>query len=127
MSENPKPPPENADHLDRAAPAPSSQTKISLRRASDEDIPAIAEIENAAFANPAERFNARKIRSLLRSHRTHVLVAELKGTVIGWVAGITVLRGARPWGRIYALAVHPTRRGRKLGTTLVREMILFLQ
>ena len=108
-----------------------SQDSISerthFRAATDADIAAIVEIEAAGFSNDAERFSARKIRSLLRSPRTNVLVAELHGKVTGWIAGFVVTRNPRPWGRIYALAVHPTVRGLRLGKTLARKMIEILR
>jgi ribosomal-protein-alanine acetyltransferase len=111
----------------RAAQSHSNSTQACLRKASEADVAAIVEIETAAFLEPAERFNERKIRSLLRSHRTHVLVAERNGSVAGWGAGMAVMKGTRPWGRIYALAIHPSVRGQKLGAALARELISLMK
>jgi len=37
------------------------------------------------------------------------------------------LRGREPWGRIYALAVHPDSRGQKVGLRLLGDMIRTLR
>ncbi len=105
----------------------SNAERTHLRTATDADVAAIVEIEAAGFSNDAERFSERKIRSLLRSPRTSVLVAELHRNVTGWIAGFVVTTGPKPWGRIYALAVHPTARGLRLGATLARKMIEILK
>jgi ribosomal-protein-alanine N-acetyltransferase len=47
--------------------------------------------------------------------------------VLGWAAGLVWLRGREPWGRIYALAVHPQSRGKRLGPRLLNDMIQSLR
>jgi ribosomal protein S18 acetylase RimI-like enzyme len=100
---------------------------VIVRPATPADAEAIDRIEQASFAYAGERFNLRRIRYLLGTHRTTVMVAEIDGRVVGWVAGMVGGKHERRWGRIYALAVHPDGRGRKLGARLLKEMIAILR
>jgi ribosomal-protein-alanine N-acetyltransferase len=50
-------------------------------------------------------------------------VAELDGQLLGWTAGFGSIKSDNPWGRVYALAIRPEARGRKLGERLLRHMI----
>lgn len=96
---------------------------ILFRTAAVADVAAIDEIERASFIHAGERFVSRKVRHLIRHGRAMVIVAESEGQVVGWSAGLVWTRGVRPWGRIYALAIHPTARGRRLGPRLLGDMI----
>ncbi|MDP9172318.1 MAG: GNAT family N-acetyltransferase [Planctomycetota bacterium] len=104
-----------------------------LRGATPGDIPAIMEIENASFLHAGERFGERRVNYLIRSARAIVTVAEAGETqdagpnVLGWVVGFTWTRTSQPWGRIYALAIHPGARGRRLGPLLLEHMIQTLR
>lgn len=99
---------------------------VIIRPATPADAEAIDRIEHASFVHAGERFNSRRVRYLLGTHRAIVRVAEIDGQVVGWVVGMI---GGKPerWGRIYALAVHPDVRGRKLGARLLKDMIGLLQ
>lgn len=96
---------------------------VVLRPAEPSDAGGIERIEQASFVHAGERFNLRRIRYLLGTPRAIVRVAEIDGHVVGWVAGILSPGRPQKWGRIYALAVHPDARGRKLGPRLLREMV----
>ena len=94
-----------------------------IRPATPQDLNGIAEIEEISFDNAGERFDAAKVKFLLNSRRTASLVAEDDGRILGWAVGFTWIRGKIPWGRVFALAIHPDARGRKLGGRLLQELI----
>jgi [ribosomal protein S18]-alanine N-acetyltransferase len=118
-----------------------------LRPATPNDLPGIAEIERLSFIHAGERFTDRRVRFLIENPRSIVTVAAEAGDApteagdtspespgasrpdrpLGWAAGYVWLRGAEPWGRIYALAVHPEARGQRLGQRLLEEMIQSLR
>jgi ribosomal-protein-alanine N-acetyltransferase len=100
---------------------------VIIRPALLADAPAIEQIEHASFIHAGERFGARRIRYLLTTPRAIVSVAEIDGRVVGWVVGLVAGTRREPWGRIYALAVHPEGRGRKIGPRLLDEMIATLR
>ena len=96
---------------------------IDLRAASPADVPAIVVIERLSFVHAGERFRRRRISYLTTNPRAIVFVAQENEEVLGWTAGLVWTRGKEPWGRIYALAVRPKARGRKLGRKLLQKMI----
>jgi uncharacterized protein len=104
-----------------AAPAPAAQ--IGIRPAAKTDLPAAAELETACFTS--YRLSKRQLQYLhLRQRRSAIfLVAEEQGRLVG--QGIALLRQHRRGlsGRIYSLAVHPQRRGRKIGLRLLQALI----
>ncbi len=87
------------------------------------DLPAILEIESSSFAHDGERFGERKIRSLLRSKRAVVIVADRAGHVIGWGVGLIWKPRGAIVGRVYGLAVIPPARGLKLGGGMLGHLI----
>jgi ribosomal-protein-alanine N-acetyltransferase len=94
-----------------------------IRPATEPHLPAILEIERLSFEHAGERFERRKIKSLIHSRRAIAVVADDSGAITGWAAGFT-WRGSGPaWGRIYALAIHPRHRGRRLGPRLLKHLI----
>jgi ribosomal-protein-alanine N-acetyltransferase len=94
-----------------------------LRKAMPGDVDAIIEIERVSFVHAGERFGESRVRYLIGSARAMVSVAEVHGRAAGWIAGFVWKRGKEPWGRIYAVAVHPDARGRGLAGQLMRSMI----
>ncbi len=96
---------------------------MTFRPAGPEDIGGIVHLENECFTLPKEKFNVRKVRSLLRSTRATTLVAELDGHIVAWAAALMPCLPRRTWGRIYAIAVSSHVRGKKLGQRLMQEMI----
>jgi ribosomal-protein-alanine N-acetyltransferase len=102
---------------------PHTLSELVLRKAVPGDAHAIGQIERASFLHAGERFGDRRVQYLIRSPRAMVVVAEGTEGVLGWIAGFAWLRGREPWGRVYALAVHPDAQGRKLGALLLQQMI----
>ena len=100
----------------------SHSSNVMLRPAVLDDVPAIMAIEAASFIHAGERFGQRRVRYLISSPRALVTAAEAEGRVLGWVVGFAWMRTPEPWGRIYALAVDPRARGRRLGEKLLIQM-----
>jgi ribosomal protein S18 acetylase RimI-like enzyme len=94
-----------------------------LRRATLADIPAIIDIEQSSFVHAGERFGQPRLEYLVGSPRLMVTVAENDATILAWSAAFTWTRTKTPWGRIYAIAVHPQSRGQRLGPQLMEHMI----
>jgi len=107
-----------------------------VRRARDEDIPVLVELTLSAFApvfssfrellGPAiyetiwpdwRKSQQKAVESLCSdSSKSVVLVAELRGTAVGYVAYEVRSRDAT--GQVLLLAVHPDHQGRGIGTLL---------
>ena len=96
---------------------------IRLRPATDRDVAAILELEIASFARIEERFNRRRVQDLIKNSRAIALVAEGKGQVLGWAVGLLRSHRESNSGRIYAVAVHPDARGKRIGQRLVGRII----
>jgi ribosomal-protein-alanine N-acetyltransferase len=101
---------------------PAGDAPIHLRPATPADLPGITVVEELSFVHAGERFSALRLRNLLTNPRATVVVAMSGERVLGWAAGLVWTRG-RPWGRVYALAVHPDARGNRLGPRLLQDMI----
>jgi ribosomal-protein-alanine N-acetyltransferase len=105
---------------------------IGVRRATPSDAAAIVAIENLSFGRPEERVVGRTLRGLLQNPRAvSVVAADPDGAVLlpclGWAAGFNWQRAAVPWGRVYAIAVHPQARGLGLGQTLLDALVAQLE
>jgi ribosomal-protein-alanine N-acetyltransferase len=98
-----------------------------LRPATGSDLPGITEVEQLSFVHAGERFSESRVKYLIVNPRAIVTVAVERDRVLGWAAGLVWLRGREPWGRIYALAVHPQARGKRLGPRLLDDMIQSLR
>lgn len=94
---------------------------VRLRTAGPADTDQILAIEEISFESPGERFTRRQIKALISNQRALVTVAELDGRVVGWAAAL--VRQHRRWksGRLYAIAIHPEMRGRRLGRMLAEH------
>lgn len=84
----------------------------------------LAALESRCFRHPGERFNLRQIRSLLNNPRACVVFAREDGAIAGWAVGLLRTHRARTRsGRLYALSVHPSFRGRGLGARLAEHIL----
>jgi ribosomal protein S18 acetylase RimI-like enzyme len=101
--------------------------EIQFRKATLSDLPGITEVEQLSFVHAGERFTHKRVHYLILNPRAMVTVAVHDNRVSGWAAGYVWRRGREPWGRIYALAVHPESRGHRLGMRLLGEMIRLLR
>ncbi len=93
------------------------------------DIPGILTLETVCFVHIGERFNRRQVAGLIRNPRAITLVATRGTGLVGWTCALvrSAGRGKVPAGRLYALAVHPAMRGRRVGQTLTRQALQGLQ
>jgi ribosomal-protein-alanine N-acetyltransferase len=100
---------------------------VLLRPAILSDLPGITEVEHLSFVHAGERFTQERVHYLIINPRSIATVAVAEDRVLGWAAGLVWLRGREPWGRIYALVVHPRSRGQRLGPQLLDDMIQSLR
>lgn len=95
--------------LDVASPA------IRVRRAVADDLAALVELENTAFA--IERMSPRQLRRHLESLSAEIVVAVSGRHVAG--AAVLFFRHASNVARLYSIAVAPGERGRGVGQLLL--------
>lgn len=90
-------------------------------RATPHDGPDLLTLEYRCY-RPVDVFSLRRLRYLLRSPRSLVLILrDETGTLMGYVIGL--MRGFRmPSGRIYKITVNPDFQGRGLGSRLLLAM-----
>ena len=87
----------------------------TVRAASRGDVPALLELENAAFAG--DRLTRRSLARFVRGTTSRFMVAGCNGTLAGYV--ILLLHRRRRSARIYSLAVGAGFAGRGIGRVLV--------
>ncbi len=104
-----------------------SQVRVTLRRGAASDVDPIIEIELSCFDAPDELFTRRQVRRLIDNPRATVTVAELDGRAVGWAVGLVRQHRRTRSGRLYAVAVHPSARGRHAGRLLVEATIAALK
>lgn len=90
----------------------SQADRVDLRTPSASDMPAVAAIEDASFADP---WSAREFSSVLAVDHSIFLIAESSGEIVGYVVAISVLDEAE----ILNVAVSPSRRGEGIGGVLL--------
>jgi len=101
-----------------AANSPSSESKVRIRPASDEDVPALTRLINVAFVVEQEVFDGNRVDDLgVRAYMSGgtFLVAEDSGGLAGCVYIET--RNDRSY--LGLLSVQPARQGAGLGRQLV--------
>jgi ribosomal protein S18 acetylase RimI-like enzyme len=108
--------------------APAQETpaaaELIVTRATAGHIADILELERVCFTSIEETFNRRQVKYLLGCQRAVVDVAvEPSGKVVGWSVGLIRQHRKGRTGRVYALAVHPSVQGRRLGRRLVEKTL----
>jgi [ribosomal protein S18]-alanine N-acetyltransferase len=105
----------------KPAIAPVIESATRVRPAGRDDLAAAVELEKACFS--AYPLNKRQLQYLQQRSSAIFLVAEHDNALVG--EGICLIRQHKRAlsGRIYSLAVHPEKRGRKIGTHLLEAMI----
>ena len=101
-----------------SANSPSSESKVRIRQASDEDVPTLTQLINAAFVVEQVVFDGNRVDDLgVRAYMGSgtFLIAEDSGGVAGCVYIET--RDARSY--LGLLSVQPARQGAGLGRQLV--------
>lgn len=93
-----------------------------IRRARPDDLPAILDIESAAF-EPARRSSRASLARALRSGFQQVLVLEVATGAAAKLAGYLVLWPFRRTWRIYNLATDRRWRNRGIGSALVAAAV----
>lgn len=86
-----------------------------IRRATDADLAALVELENASFA--LDRMSARQLRRHLDSGSARILAAT-RGSRLAGAAVLFFRRGSRA-ARLYSIAVAADARGRGIGEALL--------
>jgi ribosomal protein S18 acetylase RimI-like enzyme len=92
-----------------------SRPSLILRAGKRGDIAALCAIERRAFTH--DRLSARSFARFLRSPGASLIVAEAESGVSGYA--LTLFRKRGRVARLYSIAVDPTVRGRKLGSSLL--------
>jgi ribosomal protein S18 acetylase RimI-like enzyme len=106
-----------------APPPVTGVAPLEVRAARKEDLAAAVELERMCFGTGPFSLTKRQLQYLQRRPTAVFVVAEQQGTVVG--QGVALVRQHRggPSGRIYSLAVHPDRRGQRIGESLLRSMV----
>ena len=90
---------------------------LSLRQATQEDLPTLEKIENASFQDPWSSF---MLASELQEPNTYYAILSEKGEDVGFYGIMTVLDEAH----ILNIAVLPEYRGRGFGNALMQDLLL---
>ena len=95
---------------------------VTVRRARSEDVEFIQRLENRAFS-PNDRFSKRRFRYLLSSPNSYTALCFEGDSAIGYgIALRSRLRNGTVMGRVYSLAVTPSRQRRGVGKLLMDHL-----
>lgn len=89
--------------------------QASIRKANAADIPALVEIENAAFSG--DRISRRSFRQLIDRETAEALVAVRDGKVAGYA--VVLFRKGTAVARLYSIATAPQAGGSGVGRALL--------
>jgi len=98
----------------------SKDLEICIREAKNEDLSNLDEIEKLSFDQPYSRSI---LAWLIFDPEVKVFVAEYKGMIVGYAAGITY----NEEGHVISIAVHPNFRRKGIATALLAQLIEFLK
>lgn len=99
----------------------NTYVNVRVRRANDNDLDAIYEVETLSFKNPYPRT---LLEFYLNLHNDLFLVAEVNNRVVGYIIGVIRWRII---GHILSIAVHPEFRRRGIGSKLLMEEELMMK
>jgi ribosomal protein S18 acetylase RimI-like enzyme len=99
----------------------ASAPRVRLRPAKAGDLPAIAEVDNAAFTPPWQ-YSLNVVQQAL-AHADCATMAEMNGRI----AGYQISSGGRQGGHLARLAVRPEYQGQGVGRALVSEVIRYFE
>ncbi len=99
----------------------ASAPRVRLRPVKPADLPAIAEVDNAAFAPPWQ-YSPNVVQQAL-AHADCATMAETNGKITGY----QISSGGRQGGHLARLAVRPEYQGQGVGRALVSEMIRYFE
>ncbi len=89
---------------------------MTIRKAKRSDLEALIAIETRCFTS--DRLSRRSLRYFLAAPNAAIVVAVLKGVVVGYA--LVSFRKGSGIARLYSIAIHPDFRGRKLGLGLLK-------
>src|SRR5690554_7897018 len=92
-------------------------TDVILRQAVAKDLDALVQLEQRCFSE--DRISRRRFKRFLDMPRDRLIVAQKESELVRYC--LVLMNAATRLGRIYAIAVRPSVRGRGLGEKLVRE------
>lgn len=104
--------------MEPAGPNAGSQS-ISLRAATSTDIPALLDLETAAFTG--DRISPRSWSRLIASASATVMIAFGASRIVG--ASVLLRRARTSVARLYSIAVVPAARGRGVASGLLHDAI----
>jgi len=96
---------------------------IHIRRAGEDDLHDIENVENACFDR--NRFEGDVIRVLLTDPDFATWVADSKGRILGYAS--LMHREGNDFSRLLSIAVLPDDRGQGIGRALLRDVKEFVQ
>ena len=94
---------------------PRVPADLQLRAATEADVDALAELEQASFSG--DRLSRRRLRHWVKADNRVFLVAERNGALLGYA--LVLLRRGTRLARLYSLAVAPAGRGQGIGQALL--------
>jgi len=94
--------------------------EVTIRKAVEKDLEALYEIERLSFKDP---YPPGFMRALYDLNSQIFLVAENDGRPVGYV----IAAQDRGSGHIFSIAVHPSERGKRIGTRLMTEALKILK
>lgn len=93
----------------------ASESQVRIRPARDADLAALIALENRVFTS--DRLSARQMRHHLANPRAGMLVATLRGDIVG--VAVVFFHASHRIARLYSIAVAPEARGTGIGEAML--------